>query len=408
MRILYLHQYFKTPEEGGAIRSYYLSTALAKKGHDVEMITSHNKRAYEVKIIDGIRVHYLPINYDAKFSPTRRIVSFLRFIWQAYRLAIVLGKFDLCYASSTPLTIGWIALKLQRKKGLPFYFEVRDLWPQAPIEMGIIKTRLIKKWLYKFELKIYQHADRIIALSPGIRDYIEKKVDSNKIRIVTNMSDCEFFSPQLKSLEIEKKYKVQDHFVITYFGAIGPVNHVESLIDIAIECKKRGLHKVHFQIVGRGPQKQELRRLIRVHKLDNVNLYSYTNKKGIQEFLNVTDAVFTSFKKLNVLQSTSPNKFFDGLAAGKIQIINVDGWLRSLVESKRCGFYVDPDNPSDFTESIVPFLQQKTRILEFQRNSRKLAELYFSRETQTEKFLHAFDKEERMDLTASSVYTLTG
>lgn len=408
MRILYLHQYFKTPEEGGAIRSYYLSTALAKKGHDVEMITSHNNRAYEVKIIEGVRVHYLPVKYDAKYNTTRRIFSFLKFIWQAYRLALILGKFDLCYASSTPLTIGWIALKLNRKKGLPFYFEVRDLWPQAPIEMGVIKVPPLKKWLYKFELKLYKRADRIIALSPGIRDYIEKKVGSNKIRIVTNMSDCEFFNPQLKSVEIEKKYKVEDHFVITYFGAIGPVNQVENLIKIAIECKKKGLHKIHFQIVGKGPRKQELRRLIKTNKLDNVNLYNYTNKQGIKEILNVTDAVFTSFKKLDVLESTSPNKFFDGLAAGKIQIVNVDGWLRSLVESKRCGFYINPDKPSDFTELIVPFLQQKTRVLEFQRNSRKLAELYFSREIQTSKFLHVFDKEERMDPTGASVYTLTG
>ena len=110
MRILYIHQYFKTPEEGGAIRSYYIASALVEAGHEVVMLTSHNKRRYEVKHINGIEVHYLPVFYENRLHTPGRSKAFLQFVWQACRLLLRLRPFDLCYASSTPLTAGLPAL----------------------------------------------------------------------------------------------------------------------------------------------------------------------------------------------------------------------------------------------------------------------------------------------------------
>ena len=83
MKIIYIHQYFRTPQEGGPIRSYYLAKGLVDNGFDVEMITSHSKNEKVVKDVDGIKVHYLPAPYSNLMSFKRRIISFLKFMYLA-------------------------------------------------------------------------------------------------------------------------------------------------------------------------------------------------------------------------------------------------------------------------------------------------------------------------------------
>ncbi len=153
MKILYIHQYFRTPEEGGAIRSYYLAKGMVDNGIEVEMITSHNKRYEEVKNIEGIKVHYLPVFYQNELGFGKRIIAFYRFMKLVRRKARAIKNVDLCYATSTPLTIGLSALKIKKELGIPYYFEVRDLWPEAPVQLGIIKNRFIKLYLERLEKK---------------------------------------------------------------------------------------------------------------------------------------------------------------------------------------------------------------------------------------------------------------
>ena len=176
-RVVYIHQYFKTPEEGGAIRSYHISKGMVDQGIHVEMITSYNKEKYEQKMIGGIRVHYLPINYSNELSSTKRYIAFFKFVWAAIKLAQKLPKPDLYYATSTPLTVGIIALWMKWTRHIPYIFEVRDLWPEAPIQFGIIKSPLLKFLSLKLEKLIYKNAHRIIALSPGIEKGILNKFE---------------------------------------------------------------------------------------------------------------------------------------------------------------------------------------------------------------------------------------
>ena len=168
MKILYVHQYFKTPEEGGSIRSYYLAKGLVDAGHEVTMITAHNF-SYEVKKVDGIEVHYLPVSYDNSFGFFQRLWAFFQFVRLARREALALTKHDLAYVMTTPLTTGFIATYLKKELDLPYYFEVGDLWPEAPVQMEVIRNPWLKKWLYSLEKRFYFEADKVIALSPAMQ-----------------------------------------------------------------------------------------------------------------------------------------------------------------------------------------------------------------------------------------------
>ncbi|MGB5927615.1 MAG: glycosyltransferase, partial [Cyclobacteriaceae bacterium] len=139
LRILYIHQYFRTPEQGSSSRSWYFTRALAEAGHKPVVITAHNEPVYQEHTLKGVEVHYLPVPYDNAFGFLRRIRAFLRFSYKAIRLAGRLPAADLAYILSTPLTTGIIGLYLKRYRDIPYLFDVADLWPRAPVEIGAIR-----------------------------------------------------------------------------------------------------------------------------------------------------------------------------------------------------------------------------------------------------------------------------
>ncbi len=372
-KVWYIHQYFKTPQEGGAIRSYHIAKGMVARGMHVEMITAYNKSKYIQKTIDGIHVHYLPVKYANDFSFSRRYYAFFLFVWKAIRLAKKLEKADLCYVTSTPLTVGVIALWLKKTMEIPYIFEVRDLWPEAPIQMGILKSWALVFLAKKLEKASYFHASRIIALSPGIEKNISKSMDRQKIRMIPNMADVD---TSWKSIARKTE---SSQFMIGYFGAFGLANHLEYLLEIARECQRSGL-PVQFILVGEGAGKKALKSMAAKWTLKNVTFLGHQNRPGIHETMRGVDACFTSFLQIPIFETNSPNKFFDGLAAGKLSIVNTKGWLRDLVEEHDCGFYTNPDMPQEFPKLITPFLKDRSLLRSFQENGKRLGAREFAKE----------------------------
>ena len=398
MKIVYLHQYFNTPKDGGAIRSYYIAKAMVNLGIEVEMITAHNLPAYKKSIEDGINIHYLPIPYKNEYGFLRRIYAFLKFSWLSYRMIRRIQHIDLIYATSTPLTVGLTALWALRRLSIPFYFEVRDLWPEAPIQMRLLKNPLIIHLARKLEQRIYDHASKIIALSPGIKDQILRTANHKNVHIIPNMADCDFFYPVKPN---------QNSFVITYFGAIGEVNHLEYLIAIAERCEMRKLD-IQFLIAGQGARLLSLKKLIAQKELNNVELLGHLDKYEIRDLLNRSQAVYISFKHLPILNTNSPNKFFDALAAGKMIIVNTKGWIKELVEKYHIGFYANPEDADLFIRKIVPYFNNNEKVLKCQQNARHLAESQFSCSILTNQLCHLLpQRKDENPINKESAYILT-
>jgi glycosyltransferase involved in cell wall biosynthesis len=378
MKILYFHQYFNTPAEGGPLRSWHIAKGMADAGHNVVLITAHNYPAAVTKIIDGITIHYLPVVYDNSFGFLRRSFSFLTFILGALKISRKEMDVDLCYATSTPLTVGFIAYWIKRKRSVPYVFEARDLWPAAPIEMGVIKNSIIKKLLFRFEKLIYDHAEKIIALSPGIKEGVARVSPHKKILVVPNMSDCDYFKPESKTPALEVHFGVKDKFVVSYYGAAGKANRLEYLVAVIKHCADTNHSNLFFLIQSKGSELKKIKEQLKNYR--NVLFISYGNKESLRQLLYVSDGVYVSFDSKPVLQTTSPNKFFDALAAGKLTIVNTEGWIKELIEKEAIGFYADPLQPQEFVEKILPFINNKTRLLAAQSKARRVAENYFSKE----------------------------
>jgi glycosyltransferase involved in cell wall biosynthesis len=406
MKILIVHQYFNTPESGGPLRSYYLAHGMKSNGYEVEVITSHNQKTPLEEEIQGIKVHYLPVYYDNSLRFLPRIIAFIKFARLAYQKALLIKGVDLCYAISTPLTVGWVAGKLKATQGIPYIFEVGDLWPEAPIQMGVIKSPWIIGKIKRFEKSIYEGADRVVALSPGIKESILKTTPNCQVSIIPNMSDCQFFQMETKDSQLERRFGVKDKIVITYFGAAGRANHLEYLLEAARHAKNAG-NTLHFLVVAQGSELKRIKKLAAQYKLSNLDFLPYGNRGRLKELLNVTDAVYVSYADVPVLATGSPNKYFDGLAAGKLMLINFKGWLKNITESHELGFYVDPTRPEVVSELMGPIALNRANLLKSQKKARAIAETYFSRELAVQKLLKSIDNEHQMVVKGFEVYTLT-
>ncbi len=391
MRILYIHQYFKTPQEGGAIRSWYIATAMVKAGHEVVMVTSHNEDNYSEQKIDGIHVHYLPVKYKNSFGFLRRMLSFLLFAHKAYYFSSDIPSLDFAYITSTPLTVGLVALKLKKKHLIPYIFEVRDLWPEIPIKMGLLRNPVLKYISRYLEKKIYTKASKLIVLSPGIEHYIKGFQLNTPIFLFPNMSDCNFFSlNQSRDKYLIDQFDSKQKFIISYFGSIGRSNALEYLLNIAFISEKEDWDII-FLIIGDGAMREKLVKIAMTKGLKKVHFIKHLNKFELLKYLSVTDAAYISFANFPVLENSSPNKFFDALASGKLIISNTGGWIRELIEEYACGIYYHPEKSRTFFDQIKPFLQDPGRLREVKKNARKLAEMQFDRHILTEKLMKCLE-----------------
>jgi glycosyltransferase involved in cell wall biosynthesis len=198
------------------------------------------------------------------------------------------------------------------------------------------------------------------------------------------MADTCFYKPSEKSQLLEEKYGTKNCFVISYIGAIGYANGLEFLLHCAKTTQEASI-ALKFLVCGDGAMLEELKSLAKKLCLSNVLFIPFKNRDGVNELMRVTDAVFVCYKRFSILETGSPNKYFDGLAAGKLIVINFGGWIRKEIELYQCGIYID--DPNNLSKGIEPFITNHALLRQFQHSARNLAERKYSRRLLSEKFL---------------------
>jgi glycosyltransferase involved in cell wall biosynthesis len=362
MQILYLHQFFITRAGVGGTRSYEFARRFVARGHRVRMVTAGSGQSS----VDGIDVVGVPGAYSDYVSATassdrERMLAFGRFAAAASAAAMRGPRPDVIYATSPPLTIAVPALAAAARWRAPLVFEVRDLWPEAPIQMGALSNARAQNQARSLERQAYRRARRLIALSPGIRDgIVATGVPPGKVTLVPNASDLDLFRPA----------ELPAQFLVSYFGTMGEANDLTLAIEAA-----RLLPDMPFVLMGDGKRREELQRTAP----PNVSFPGpAATKQQVAELAARSSACLTFFKDVPVLATNSPNKLFDTFAAGRPAIVNMDGWMRQLVEDNDAGLYVrDAD---DLAQKLAWLRAHPEEIARLGRNGRALAEREFDRD----------------------------
>ncbi len=391
MKIIYIHQYFVTPAEPGGTRSYWFAKELINSGHEVTMITSTNtSHPLPGRFnIDGINVIYVKNDYSNYFSPFRKIISFLKFFIKSILKASKEKQVDLVFATSTPLTVGAIALWLKRLKHWNYVFEVRDLWPEFPIQIGAIKNRLLIRILKRLEKNIYKNAEHIIALSPGMQNGILNcEIPKNKVSMIPNMSKPDIFYPRKISEKIAKDFLIDtSKFNVIHFGSMGVANGLTYIIETAKYLKTVGNEDIRFIFLGDGATQPTLKQLVNEYNLSSVCFLGNHEMSLTSEIVNCCDLSVVSFLNIPILYTNSPNKLFDSLSAGKPLVVNSAGWTKDLVEKNECGFYVNPNDPQDFADKLLKYKEEKILLKKWGENARSLSISSFDKSILTKRFV---------------------
>lgn len=399
MNILYIHQHFTTPEEGGGTRSYEFARYLVKKGHTVTILTGSkmnnslvSKKKKNDEYIEGAHVIYLKTPYSNYMSSKKRFYSFVDFSLRATLFGTRIKKYDLIFATSTPLTVAIPGIILSFLHRVPMIFEVRDLWPEVPIQMGVIKNPFIIKFLRFFENFTYRRAKHIIALSPGMAEVIlTSGISKDKVTMIPNYCNLDFFKPGKPNINNLGKLEY-NNYVIAYCGAISDANNLELIIYAAEKLQKASSPAI-FVIAGDGKLKPKLEKLTEVKKLKNVIFLGKINKYEVVELYRKAVACLVLFKNLPVLSTNSPNKFFDAISTGKPIITNMGGWIGKLVKNYKIGFSLENNNPQAIVEVVEKLINMdKNQLEEMGQNARKLAKEKFNQEDMVEKLEKIFQK----------------
>ena len=386
MKITILHQHFRTPAEGGGIRSYYLAKALLSAGYTVEVVTAWNGRKSKTVGLEGFAIHYLPVFYENQLGFYARVYSFLKFIFKAWLRLEQLEKPDYLYAISTPLSTGVLATFLKWRRGIPFIFEIGDLWPEVPIQMRVLKNGLLIKIVKKIEQAIYRTSDSLVAMSPPIYDYLKSLGYEKKSLLITNFSDL---SMGWQDESGKSRPLPETSFTVVYTGAIGKANHLRFLLDLAAEAIRRDIRNFSCSIMGDGAEKRQLMAVARESKLHNVKFHDHGSKQEAFRLLKTADMAYISFDSYSRLWTGSPNKYFDALAAGKPILCNFGGWIADEIESYSCGYRHDPEHPEAFFDSVWPQLDA-TKLEAMGENAYRLATTKYSLEAQLPTWLSLF------------------
>jgi glycosyltransferase involved in cell wall biosynthesis len=389
MKVLYFHQHFVTPHGAGAIRSYAMARRLIERGHQVTMVcgsigggnTGLDGAFVDGRrrgLVDGIDVIELDLAYSNNDGLFKRSLTFLKFAWRSLLLAM-LEPYDLVFATTTPLTAGipGIAARWLRRK--PFVFEVRDLWPELPRAMGVIRNPLVLQLLGVLEWLSYRSAHALIGLSPGIVDGITQRgVMRERVALVPNGCDLDLFDQG--AIPWRPEEVASSDLLAVFAGTHGLANGLDAVLDAAVELKRRQRTDIKLLLIGNGKLKPALQQRAEREGLVNVIFHDPVNKSRLAGLMASTDLGLQVLANVPAFYfGTSPNKFFDYIASGLPVLNNYPGWLAGMISEFRCGFAVPPDNPIAFADALEAAAADRDALKAMGRRGRELAEYEFDR-----------------------------
>ncbi len=401
MKIIYLHQYFKFPNESGGTRSYDLALGFSKLGHDIDIITSTSdptlktrSRWYKLQK-DDLVVHYIYLPYSNEMSYLRRSIVFIKFQWFSI-IKIFSMKADLVLATSTPLTVGIPALFKKWIQKTPFIFETRDIWPEAVIAIGAIKNKIIQKFLYFLEGLIYKNASAIVPLSIDMkRSIITRfpKLDHKPIDVIENISEIDRFQKgydkNLSVLTREIGYKPQ--FSILYAGTFGKVNGINYVIKLAHKLININ-PEIIFVLVGDGIEKKSIIMEAKDKEVLNRNVFIFdsVSKSDLPQLYFECDMGSSFVINVKELWANSANKFFDTLASGKPVLINHEGWQKNEINQENIGYVLPAVLEDDDIKKFSDYCKNTFLIAKQGKNALNVAKMKYATDTAVKKYNRIF------------------
>jgi len=389
MHILLIHQAFASLDEAGGTRHYEIARFLVSQGHQVTIITSPvnylTGRSKETRThwvqretlepgLIILRVYVYPALHRSFFH---RLINFFSFMFSSFFVGLGVKNVDAVWGTSPPIFQGWTAWCLARLKGIPFLFEIRDLWPEFAIGIGVLKNKILISLSYWLESFLYRHADKIVVNSPGFIPFVSRQ-GGKEIALVPNGADPDMFDSSEDSSSFRREQHLESAFIVLYAGAHGISNDLEVVLFAA------GLTQAHSEIqyvlVGDGKEKANLMQKAQEMNLANVHFLPPVPKNQMNRVMAAADVCVAILKPLELYKTTYPNKVFDYLAASKPVLLVIDGVIRQVVEEAQAGIYIEPGNANALSQAILKLSSERATARQMGKNGREYVIQHYNRQ----------------------------
>ncbi|WP_346877778.1 MULTISPECIES: glycosyltransferase family 4 protein [unclassified Clostridium] len=392
MKILFLTQY--CPPEVGAPqnRIFEFAKQLKKFGHEVTILTAmpnyprgeifeeYRGKKIVKETIDGIDIVRTGIYATKSKDFVKRLRNYLSFTWSSvFSGAKHIEKQDVIITESPPLFLGWSGYVLSKMKKAKFIFNVSDLWPESAVKLGVLNNKAMIRastWLEEF---CYRKAAAVTGQTKGIVDNIVSRgFDKNKVHIITNGVDTEFFKKENRSEEFRESIGIKNKFAVVYAGIHGIAQGLEVLVDAAEIIKEE--KEIQIVFIGEGPEKPMLMNKVKEKKLENVSFLPMQDKKDMPKIIASMDATVVPLKKLDIFKGALPSKMFENLASEIPIVLAVEGEAENLINDAQAGIVVEPENSKEIAKAILKLHKNKELREDLGKNGRSYVMNNFSRE----------------------------
>ncbi len=390
MRILYFYQYFSTPKGSWGTRVYEFGKRWVENGDRVLVVTSVYDKSdlnpsglVSSMNFDGVEVLVVNVGLSNRHGRFARSLTFLAYSAIASWYAVT-KKADVVVASSGPLTTGWLGWLSKIVRRRPFVFEMRDIFSEGAAQLGIVRNPRLQDWLRGMESFLCRQADLVLALSPGIAEWVVARTPGARIEVVSNAADSHLFGQDRLDGSTEKPREL----TAVYAGTLGEANNCGLLVDTAGELATRACD-VWIEIIGTGKEREELEQRAQQDSAAKIRFRDPIPREDLAAELSRSTMALLVFQPLPVFDTTSPNKLFDALAAGLPVIQTTQGWIKDLLEAEGCGLTVPGDDPDAMADAIVRIADDPALRDEMGVNARHVAVERFDRDLLAEKMRRA-------------------
>lgn len=317
-----------------------------------------------------------------------RVVDYLVF----HAISIVLGIFavgrqDVVFAVSPPLTIGLVGWVLALLKRVKLIYNVQELYPDIAIAVGVLREHsLVTKVLKGLERFIYKRSNALAVIcQPFAESITAKQADPRKIHVIPNFVDIEFMQPGPKDNSLAKELGLDGKLVVLYAGNIGMTQSFDTILEVA----KRMQHNadIAFLIVGDGARRSYLEDQVHQLQLPNVTLLPYQPRSRVPDIYATSDLCLVPLMA-GTARTTLPSKLYTIMACGRPALVAVDedSDIVHTVKNAQCGIAIKPDDPEALEHGIRQAFEHRETLRELGRNGREYAENHLSRSAVSEQY----------------------
>ena len=380
MKILLLNQSFVSPDEPGHTRHFEMAKYLRACGHELVIVASDSnyqtglrtvdrKGLYVEQVIEGVRVLRAYSAQTLHRSYFWRAVSFFSFMFSSVWATLRVRDADLIMGTTPPIfqaVSAWFVARVRRK---PFLLEVRDLWPEFAISMGVIRNPVVIALAHRLEKFLYARAAHILVNSPAYKEYIVGKgVPEDKITFIPYGTDISMFNPGVDGSSLRQKLGLQDKFSVVYAGAMGQAHDLYTVLRAARRLKDDP--QIRFVFFGDGKERLNLEAEAQRLGLSNVLFAGVYPKKEMPAAVASADVCLAILQDIEMFRTTYPNKVFDYMAAGRATVLVIDGVVREVVEASGGGVFVRPGNAELLAQTILELSRDPARVRQMGEDAR--------------------------------------